>query len=374
MHDEGTSAQSGGVSLVEWGRVTALLLCTVLLLAVPPVQALIPADRLPPLQAGVLILDLLVIASLIVTLWRPGPEGGLRCYLNTAVDCSAVSLVLFAGEGLLAPASVLYLWCIVGRGFTLGIRHMLVASAFALASFGVVYSQSAFWQNQPALTVTVLSVIVLLVPFLVHVFARAQRAERLAKYRADYDSLTRLLNRRAFKERLESTLEVHRQADDPTSVLYLLFIDLDRFKPVNDEAGHAAGDQALVEIAGFVQSICTAPEDLAGRVGGDEFCVCLTNRQEVEAQEAAERLRAKVDGYRLKWGSTYFRLGVSVGLATSMSVNSGEELIRLADAACYAAKHNGRNRVHALTTDAAIDDTQAIRKLTLPPEVATRAG
>ena len=142
----------------------------------------------------------------------------------------------------------------------------------------------------------------------------------------------------------------------------LLFCDLDRFKEVNDIAGHAAGDKLLTDIGDIIRQ-SVRRDDLCGRMGGDEFCILLHDCALERGRELAEEIRSKTTGYRLAWGTDYFSVGVSIGVAPSDAVNDAESLFRLADAACYAAKNAGRNRVHVVDPRTDMLDTQKIRQL-----------
>ncbi|MEM6640542.1 MAG: GGDEF domain-containing protein [Pseudomonadota bacterium] len=370
MRGDGKSQKKRRISFTELSRPGALVTACVLVWFVPSVQAMIPAHQLETLKWSVLVLTALalVVLGLIIIdpSGRKSRRGNVRrYYVSTLLDCLSVAVILYLGESVFAPMAAMYLWCIVGRGFVGGVKQMFVAAFVSLCSFGMVYYASPYWRSEPVLSLTVTSVIVLLVPFLALLLQRTQRAERLARFRADHDSLTRMLNRRAFRERLDLALTTRQHDERKTQTDFLMFIDLDRFKAVNDEAGHAAGDQALKDISKLVRSVCEQ-DDFAGRMGGDEFCVFLFNRNEKDAEAIAEKLRAKVDAYRLKWGAQYFSLGASIGLASTASTTQPEKFIRLADAACYAAKNNGRNQVHSLDENINVNDTVTIRKLKLP--------
>ncbi|MEM9056222.1 MAG: GGDEF domain-containing protein [Pseudomonadota bacterium] len=340
----------------ELSRPLALALITCAVWLVPPVQGLVPEHNLQTLKATVLVIDALVLALLLSIYRRPG-RGRPRYYVSTALDALAVSAALYLGEAALAPVSALYLWIIVGRAFVSGPRFMYVATGLSLGGFGLVYLASPFWRENTALSVTIVSVIALLVPFLSLMLRRMQRAEALARYRADHDALTHLLNRRAFTERLASLLAQSEGSLRRAKVHFLMFLDLDRFKAINDEGGHAAGDCALCDIAELIEQACDK-NGFAGRMGGDEFCILLTDTPLAEARAVAEDLRNTVAGYRLAWGGRYFDLGVSIGLASSESVTDADSWMRLADTACYAAKNNGRNQVHVVDRQSTPADAQ----------------
>jgi len=142
----------------------------------------------------------------------------------------------------------------------------------------------------------------------------------------------------------------------------LLYMDLDQFKHVNDNAGHAAGDHLLREIARVIR-LNVRENDPCARLGGDEFCVLLADCSMDTATRIAERIREQVQGFRLLWGGRVYSVCASIGVAASDSVQDGQSLLRLADAACYAAKNQGRNSVHVVDAHQRITDTGLLRRL-----------
>jgi diguanylate cyclase (GGDEF)-like protein/PAS domain S-box-containing protein len=174
--------------------------------------------------------------------------------------------------------------------------------------------------------------------------ARAHR-EQLT-WAATHDALTGLANRPAF----EALLEQHT-AQSSHEPFCALFIDLDRFKVVNDSGGHAAGDTMLREVAQHLGARLRKSDTLA-RIGGDEFAVLLAQCPVPQAHAIAEKLRTAVEDYALSWHGQIFRIGASIGLVCVNGTHaSGGEVLRAADAACYAAKREGRNRVTALPAE-----------------------
>ncbi len=167
---------------------------------------------------------------------------------------------------------------------------------------------------------------------------REQR-ERLA-WTSSHDSLTGLANRPAFEVLLERATA--RAAADPFCAL---FIDLDRFKHVNDTGGHAAGDALLRDVAN-VLAAQVRKSDTVARLGGDEFAVLLSNCPLAQAENIAEKLRSAVVAYVLLWEGHTFGVGASIGLVpVDASYATAADVLRAADAACYAAKRQGRNCV-----------------------------
>jgi diguanylate cyclase (GGDEF)-like protein len=159
---------------------------------------------------------------------------------------------------------------------------------------------------------------------------------------ANFDSLTQLLNRRAFREMLDAA--VARTAEDPEPLSLAIF-DLDHFKQINDVLGHDAGDASLRRLSTILRDHLR-PRDTAGRLGGDEFCVILPQTGPSEAHVWCERLRQAIDGLGLADSGLPQPVSISVGVATwEPALGSAHDFLRLADKALLRAKAAGRNRV-----------------------------
>jgi diguanylate cyclase (GGDEF)-like protein len=156
------------------------------------------------------------------------------------------------------------------------------------------------------------------------------------------DGLTKLLNRRAFDEAMEEAhARIRRYGEDGA----LMTLDIDHFKKINDEHGHAAGDEVLRVLAQRMAS-AMRPFDRAYRIGGEEFAVLLPNMTMEAAAEAAERLRTAVadEAMPLKHGGA-IAVTVSIGVAEASGALPPAELLEAADAALYYSKASGRNRI-----------------------------
>jgi diguanylate cyclase (GGDEF)-like protein len=167
-----------------------------------------------------------------------------------------------------------------------------------------------------------------------------ERAELEQRRAALTDSLTGVANRRAFFERGEPLLD--RAITDRRPAALLLF-DLDRFKEVNDTAGHQCGDRVLKAFASLVAA-SMKPDDLFGRLGGEEFACLLVDTSMNEALQTAERMRREFAAMRFENLAT--NVTVSAGVAMTSAVDKGlQTLLAVADRALYRAKAEGRNRV-----------------------------
>lgn len=170
----------------------------------------------------------------------------------------------------------------------------------------------------------------------------SREMHRKLVWQAEHDSLTNLMNRRAFEERLSRGLGSKRAGDFPMSLVY---IDLDNFKPVNDTAGHAAGDELLKQLAYLMQTRIR-DTDLLARMGGDEFAIVLNSCPQDMAERIARDLQDSISKFAFKWEDMSFKLDASIGVVhVPPHWSTLDECLAAADAACYKAKQNGRGNV-----------------------------
>lgn len=160
---------------------------------------------------------------------------------------------------------------------------------------------------------------------------------------ASTDALTGLPNRRQLREAL--TLASSRARDEGQPIAVLM-ADLDHFKTLNDEHGHAVGDEALRMVGAEFQKI-VRDVDVAARYGGEEFAAVLSDVTDTQAYEVAERFRKAIEALPWERGT----LQVSVGVACGIPGDDGESLVQMADTALYRAKRSGRNRTAVSSMD-----------------------
>ncbi|WP_242051558.1 EAL domain-containing protein [Nostoc sp. FACHB-280] len=178
----------------------------------------------------------------------------------------------------------------------------------------------------------------------------------LLSWQASHDSLTGLVNRREFEHRLTQAVNNAQTGKEQHILCYL---DLDQFKIVNDTCGHAAGDELLCEVGHLFQTYIRSYDTLA-RLGGDEFGIIFHNCSLEAAVLIANTIRENTQKFRFVWQQDkIFNLSISIGLvvlnADTPNMNSA---LSAADAACYVAKNQGRNRVHIYQAD----DLELIRQ------------
>ena len=265
---------------------------------------------------------------------------------------------MFLGGETTAFFAVVYVLIILGSGVRFGAPYMAYASLFSLVGFGVIHLFSPYWETNNPLSINVVLVLTAVPAYMYPLLRSRQQARQELERRATHDSLTGLTNRAGFEQRLE-TMVTPRAAGQ-----VLVYFDLDRFKAVNDAAGHAAGDQLLVHVAAIIRD-CVRDGDTCARLGGDEFCVFLQECPLQLGVQIANRLRERIQEFRMNWGGQRFSVGASIGVASSESAEDGPSFLRLADAACYAAKNAGRNTIHVVGADQTRVDTGRIRALHL---------
>ena len=167
-----------------------------------------------------------------------------------------------------------------------------------------------------------------------------KRMEMELAHLADHDPLTGLANRRVLEEALARAVDSARRGV-PSALMY---IDADHFKEINDRLGHAAGDNALVKLAGLLQSNVRGM-DLVARLGGDEFAVLLEHTDVEQAHAIAQRLCEAAREFEFDVNGSGFHLTLSIGLEVIDSRSSPAEALSCADSAMYSAKEKGRNQV-----------------------------
>jgi diguanylate cyclase (GGDEF)-like protein len=187
-------------------------------------------------------------------------------------------------------------------------------------------------------------VITLLVVMLMNV--SLSRYQGRIEAMAATDKLTGLLNRQAYSILMDRLMAEYVRQPRPVSVLLL---DLDHFKHVNDQHGHAVGDQALRRVAAQLRQ-GLRKSDIAVRWGGEEFLVVLNNCAIDEAQQIAEKIRQRIAQESLEVDGSHIALTVSVGVSQFSGNEPSEQAISRADAGLYLAKQGGRNRVCVLAS------------------------
>ncbi len=171
--------------------------------------------------------------------------------------------------------------------------------------------------------------------------------EKIA-YQASHDALTGLLNRSEFDLCAQQAVQTtHQQIVEHV----LCYLDLDQFKVINDTCGHLAGDELLKQLGKLLRGQIRK-NDLLARLGGDEFGILMHSYTLDQAFHACEKLRDSIKGFHFSWKEKSFTISVSIGISTiNRYSGNAVDVLKEADAACYAAKEKGRNRVHIFHPD-----------------------
>jgi diguanylate cyclase (GGDEF)-like protein/PAS domain S-box-containing protein len=166
---------------------------------------------------------------------------------------------------------------------------------------------------------------------------------RKMSYQATHDPLTGLINRRELERRLDEAMD---SAHAEEAIHMLFYMDLDRFKAVNDSCGHLAGDNMLREVANLIKEQ-VRDSDFVGRLGGDEFGALLIGCPIEKARQIASDICNAIADYRFVWKDKIFNIGISIGLVEISHVSGTlQDVMSAADSACYVAKQEGRGKVH----------------------------
>jgi diguanylate cyclase (GGDEF)-like protein len=311
----GTRLLTGAVGNIPLVLIGPLLIAAVNLL---PVGANLPMAR----GIAAAILNLTYFIGALIVLLRP-PGGSLAAYKPLAVlfvaNIIAIGLGPFGGLGSAET----------------GLPPLLSIGGF-------IYIEAQLFVIGTTIFV---------------VAAVRERRELAHRSAADTDSLTGLANRRSFLERADR-LAARGAAD--AAPLSVLVIDLDKFKSINDGHGHAAGDAVLRVFAQVARKV-VRPNDVVGRLGGEEFAVLLSGTDAQAALIIAERIRRGFQQAAEFVDGVPVRATLSAGVASGSASIGVEMLIRAADGALYVAKQNGRNRVELVPSSLPPDSEQVVR-------------
>jgi len=171
---------------------------------------------------------------------------------------------------------------------------------------------------------------------------RAQLRQEL-EVRASVDALTSCLNRAATLELVDRTVSAPAGAGGGGNAV--VFIDLDRFKAVNDAAGHAAGDAVLCNVAEACRATMRSSDTVA-RLGGDEFAIIIENCAPGRARQLGQKILQALNPLETQWKGAHYNVGASIGLAMITAEMPDEKAwLEAADRACYIAKREGRGQL-----------------------------
>ncbi|MNP14681.1 putative diguanylate cyclase YcdT [compost metagenome] len=174
---------------------------------------------------------------------------------------------------------------------------------------------------------------------------KLEESNKKLQYLSNYDLLTEIPNRRYFKEQLEKVLmDKHN-----TCKSYIVVMDIDFFKKINDKYGHPVGDEILKQFAKLVEENITS-DDLVARFGGEEFIIFISNMEKKNIEERVDSLRKVIEENEFKVGDTIIKITSSFGISILEGAGelNFEKAYRFADEALYQAKESGRNKIYLI--------------------------
>ncbi|BAV33779.1 hypothetical protein SCL_1471 [Sulfuricaulis limicola] len=269
-----------------------------------------------------------------------------RRLAGMVLDFSATSYFMYVMEDMGFVFFAVYLWVTIGNGLRYGARYLFMAMTASIASFSIVLANSSYWREQWGFSAGLLVGLVGLPLYLSSLLKQLGKQhdelkklyEQMARH-ATHDSLTNLPNRKHFHDQLAVTIASAKQEKQTFTVLYL---DLDGFKAINDDLGHAIGDQLIEKTARRLEH-CVRKGDMVARVGGDEFIVLLQDVVSSDVSKIAEKIIENLSK-PLMLADRSLSITTSIGVATyphdGVDINA---LIHSADIAMYEAKRNGKN-------------------------------
>jgi len=335
--------------------------------------ALISVRGAVPDMTSILIANLLMVAAQAMKLaavyeYRGLPWPRWRCLLPILVMCIVIAGLDYDDfKHRVIYGSLIYaaqMWMLLGilrtdtaspRGrawWLLFAATATVIPIFALRALAALFGTEEFATLGSTVAPNTIQVLVFVCVIVLDILGSLgfilmgkERSDFELRVLAMTDFLTKTMNRRAFTARAEQEIAMAQRTGSP---LALLMIDIDHFKLINDEYGHAAGDAVLAEVARIIGA-SVRKQDTLGRYGGEEFGVLLPATDQAGALVLAEKLRNAVESMRYRVGqknvSVTISTGVTVCQATCATCRSGlNQLLEDADKALYQAKHAGRNR------------------------------
>ncbi len=299
---------------------------------------------------------------------------GCVTWLNpVAVRMTGWPVHLAAGKQLLTvfniihestgmPAADPIAHCLNDSHVTVKTRDIVLVSRTGI-EFGIENSAAPIKSNSDELLGVIL---------VFHDVSKQRQLTKEMQHRAMHDMLTGLVNRSEFEHRLLLAFhETTRKGCEHT----LLYVDLDQFKLINDSCGHAKGDQLLSQIADLIRRVASYKDTIA-RIGGDEFALIIRNCGIEKATMVAQSICDAMNDFHFIHENRRFRLGTSIGVVClDQRWNSIEPAMQAADLSCYAAKKEGRNRVHVWQdTDVALQQRKENTKWAVRIEQALDEG
>jgi diguanylate cyclase (GGDEF)-like protein len=330
-------------------HIQALVRIAIAILGLLYVFFVYASEKLTADQSHVPYLGLFIVSGSVgifalIVLWpHISPP---RRLLGMVFDYGMVSYFMYVMEDNGILFFPVYLWVTIGNGLRYGTRYLYTAMVMSIVSFAAVLGNSVYWREQWGFSTGLLVGLIALPLYFSILLKQLSRQhdelkklyEQMARH-ATHDSLTDLPNRKHFYDELSETITSAKQEKRTFTVLYL---DLDGFKAINDDLGHAIGDQLIENTARRLEH-CVRKGDMVARVGGDEFIVLLQDVASLDVSKIAEKIIENLSK-PLILADRSLSVTTSIGVATYPHDGAdASALIHSADSAMYEAKRNGKN-------------------------------
>jgi len=301
-------------------------------------------------------------------IWHSRAWASVNWFPVAALLASAVASVAIGGPGAFAYPMPALLWCAMTYSvFPTAVMTFLLSVWEMIAiSSGILQFPLSGDYLMGLMSIRLAIALIALGPLAVAITNEARNELLKQMHRlVSRDSLTGAMSRQAFIDEANAALA---KGDAAGGTLALLMLDIDHFKRINDDHGHAAGDQALKSFATKILDVLGASA-VFGRLGGEEFAVLLQAHSVRQTYQMADRIRTSVEELSIPHGSGYIAMSVSGGIAfhTNADRPTLEALLARADRALYLAKAAGRNRIVA-------DDDTVVSRAAVPPRAARRVN
>ncbi len=284
----------------------------------------------------------------VVMTWLTRKTSKVRRIAALTLDVTATTIAMILAEDFGAFFYPVLQWIVIGHGVRFGRITMLLASALAVAGFGLAITLTLYWKENLLIATGLLIGLFIIPIYLLSLLRKLQELNNMLSQKLDetyhcanYDVVTGLSNRHQFYRRLESMI---RQAKRYKRHFAIVYIDLNDFKLVNDEYGHHAGDKVL-QVIGERISECTRESDLPARIGGDEFAIIFDGVNScTDSQINVTRIVDAIDN-PIRINGELHNQTASIGISIFPDDGqTSDELLHNADIAMYAAKRSKDRR------------------------------
>lgn len=298
------------------------------------------------LNLSIVIAEFLFSIGLLVHLFFDPGVNIKRRIVGLINDPLITTFFLVSAGEKAALVLFVYGWVAIGCGFRYSNKYMYLSASIGLVCMSYLFSTDEFWSKHPWFGIGILIMTAALTGFTANLFRRLRNAQAEIEKLALHDSLTGLANRRMLFDQLKKAVSrVGRNQD----YIGLIYFDLDGFKKVNDEHGHATGDLLIKKAAVEVQK-CLRDSDTFSRLGGDEFVVILEPIAKPEDSiVVAKRILEAIKNIKNIEGKS-INVSASIGITKIVDLNllndiDPEALLKMADEAMYKAKKHGKDRI-----------------------------